>query len=381
MPTTNNNIRICENNLGELAAAGLSVASFQTSFPVANATSRFRNKQYKSMGNFTIDSNNSAMYIKIGSDQTTVELTADNYNYSTLASHISSQLNTDSSGWTASYDLSGGTYKFSFTCDQNATLLLSETTNAVWDTLGFTGSTDLSNVTFTADEQRNHTNEFIQFDLGYAAEVTSFFCIGSLDEYFSISSDATVLLKANNIDDDWTTPPVSIDLNTYRTDRGIFLFIDSLLSDYGYRFWRFHIEDKSNPLGPEESVKVSHIFLGDYITLENRNIQNGFTKKVVDPTVRQESVAGSLYWDTKTKYTLLESMGYTQIDKDDRETLENLWNRIGTQTPFYISVDPNLQVSKQLDDLTLFCVYNDEPVMQHVIADRFNYSLSFREII
>lgn len=381
---TNNNMRLCENNLGELSdSSGFTVASEQTAYPRSNAVSRFRNEQYRANGNFTLNSSNTALRIRVGADTTTISLTAGNYNYETLASHISTSLNTYSTGWSASYDLSGATYKFNISRYQSATLLLSQATNAIWNTIGFTGTTDLTDTSFVADEQRNHTHEYVQFDLGYEANITTFFCIGSLSEKFSISSDATILLKANNINDElqWPSPPLEINLADYRNDSGIYVFIDSLLTDTRYRFWRLHIEDKYNYQGPLECVRISNIYLGDYIYLNNRNIQNGFVKSVFDPTVRSESEAGSLYWDVKTKYTLINSVGFSFIDKDDRETLETLYNRLGTYTPLYISIDPNLQVTNTLSDMTFFCVYNEAPTMTHVIYDKFNYFLSFREII
>lgn len=384
MVVTNNNIRICENNLGELSdSSGFTVSSEQTAYPKANAISRFRNEQYRANGNFTLNSTNTALRIRVGANSTTIALTAGNYNYETLASHISTSLNNNSTGWSATYDLSGGTYKFRITRSSSATLLLSQNTNAIWNTIGFTGTSDLTDTSFTADEQRNHTKEYVQFDLGYEANVTTFFCIGSLSEKFSISSDATILLKANNINDEtqWESPPLEINLAEYRSDAGIYLFLDSLLEDTRYRFWRFHIEDKYNHQGPLECVRISNIYLGDYIYLNNRNIQNGFAKTVIDPTERSESEAGSLYWDTKTKYTIISSAGFAFIDKDDRETLERLYNRIGTSTPIYISIDPNLKITNELSDMTFFCVYNEAPTMSHVIFDKFNYLISFRELI
>jgi len=381
---TSSYMRICENNLAELSeSSGFVVSSEQTAYPKENAISRFRDEQWRPIGNFTIGSSNSALYIRVGSSDTTIDLTAGDYTYSTLASHISSRLNTLSSGWISAYDLNGGTYKFSLARVGGASLLLSSTTNAAWNTIGFTGTSIITDSSFIADEQRNHTNEYIQFDLGYEAEITTFFCIGSLSEKFSISSEATILLRANNIDDSihWSNPPLQIDLLDYRDDTGIYCFIDSLLTDTRYRFWRLHIEDKYNHQGPEQCIRISNIYIGDYIYLSNRNIQNGFVKTVNDPSTRSESESGSLFWDVKTKFTEISSVGFSFIDKDDRDKLEKLYNRIGTVTPIYISLDPTLAVSNKLSDLTYFCVYDAAPSMQHIINDKFNYSLMFREMI
>lgn len=380
MVATSNFMRIMDNNLGELADAGISFSSEQTAYPATNAVTRFRNEQWRAKGNFTLDSTNTALYITVDAVSTTVALTAGNYNYETLASHISTRLNTDSSGWTCSYDFSGGTFKYTIGRASSATLNFSSTTNAVWNTIGYTGSTDEAADSFVADQQRNHTDEYLQFDLGYAGEILAFFAIGTLDEVFSVSSDATILLKANNLNDNWDSPPLQIDLNTYKTDSGIYTFIDSLLTDTRYRFWRFHIFDRFNAIGPEECIKVSNLYLGDYTTLSDFNINNSFQKVTVDESVRSQSEGGSIYFDEKTKYTLFQSIGYGFIDKTARKTLESLYNRLGTTTPVYVSLDPNLKISDQLEDLTIYCVYNNSPVMSHVIYDKFNYSIEFREV-
>lgn len=378
---TPNWMRICENNLAELVDAGISFSSEQTAYPATNAVTRFRNQQYRAGGNFTINSSNSALYITVGSDSTTVELTAGDYTYSTLASHISTQLNTDSSAWTCDYDFSGGTYKFTIGNNANVTLNFSSTTNAVWSTLGYNRSTDEISTSFEADEQRNHTDEYLLFDMGYAANITSFFCIGTSDDVFSVSSDATILLRANNINDNWDTAPLEIDLSTYKYDSGVYCFIDSILTDTRYRYWKLHIQDYFNPLGPEECVKISHLYLGDYVTLTNHNINNNFQKIVVDESIRSQSEGGSLYHDVKTKYTAFRSIGYGFIDLESREALEKIYNKMGVTQPVYVSLDPNLKISSQLDDLTIYCVYDTSPVMDHVIYNKFNYNIEFREVI
>ena len=377
---TNNFMRILDNNLAELIAASIGFSSELTAYPATNAVNRFRSKQWRAKGNFTIDSSNSALYIQVAGNNTTVDLTAGNYNYSSVASHISSRLNTLSSGWTCSYDFSGGTFKFLISNAASVKLRLSQTANAAWDTLGFIGTTDETNTSFTADEQRNHTDEYLQFDLGYAGEVKAFMAIGTLDEVFSISSDGTIRLQANNVNS-FSSPPLDIDLSGDLLSTGIYKFIDSIATDLRYRHWKFKIIDRKNPLGPEESIKISHIYLGDYTQITSRSIQSGFNKATEDPSVRSESEGGALYFDTKTKFSLIQNVGYAHLSKSDRLTLENLFDEKGTTTPFYVSIDPNLKISTQLDELTKYVVYDSSPNFSHVIFDKFNYSINFSEVI
>jgi len=369
-------MRIMENNLAEVIDASISASSENSSYLATNAINRFRSKQWHATGRFTIDSTNTNIYT---SDGNTTISTGEYTTPAALATEIQTQLNAIGSNWTCTYDSSGGTYKFTIANSASKTLTISTSTNAIWDTIGFTGSTDQTGTTFLADEQRNHTSETVTFDLGYAGTVRFFAAIGTLDEVFSISSDATVKLQGNNLDL-WTAPPFEKTLTRY--DSGIYQFLESeTYADTNYRYWRFYIEDKKNPLGSDGCVKVSHIYIGDYVSLTDRNIASGFAKSVVDPSIRSESENGAIYFDTRTKYTVFTSMGYGYVDKDDRATLEQVYDRIGTTAPIYISLDPGLGISNTLDDLTKYVIYDSAPVMNHVVYDKFNYALSFREVV
>lgn len=369
-------MRIMENNLAEVISSSITASSENSSYPSTNVINRFRSKQWLASGRFTIDTTNQNLYCTDG----TAVITAGEYTTpSLLATEIQTQLNSIGSNWTVTYDSSGETYKFSIANTGSKTLTISNDTNAIWDDIGFTGSLDQTGTSFTADEQRNHTSETLLFDLGYAAEIRFFGAISKLDEVFSISTNATIKIQANNLNQ-WTSPPLDISLTRY--DSGIYQFLESeTYSDTKYRYWRFYIEDRANPLGPSGCIKISNVYIGDYLSLTTRNIVNGFTKVVADPSIRSESENGALYFDKRTKYTLLSSIGFAYIEQDDRQTLETLYDRVGLTTPFYISIDPGLNISNQLDDLTKYVIYDSAPQMDHVISSKFNYSISFREVI
>ena len=76
-----------------------------------------------------------------------------------------------------------------------------------------------------------------------------------------------------------------------------------------------------------------------------------------------------------------ENAGIQFLSKDDREKLERMFQVHGTHTPFFLSIDPTLCISKELHDLTKYVVFDDEPSFTHVIRDLFNMSLQFREVI
>lgn len=370
------NIRFCDNNFAELITSQIDYSSQLASFPFSNAINKFRSKVWKPSGCFVITTSNSKLYINDGTDKT-VTLTAAKYTTpALLASHIQTKLNAASSNWTVTYNSIAGTYRFKISNTGSVSLRFSQTTDAVWNTIGYTYSTDQTGTDFTANEQRNHTSEYAIFDMGYQAQMLFFAVIGPLQSEFPISSSATIKLYANNLNE-WSAPP--FELNLTRLDGGIFQFMDAI-ADTRYRYWKFEIVDKLNPLGPE-GLSIGHIFIGDYITLTTRNTNRGFTKSQIDPAQVFESENGALYFDEKTKYTNFDSMAMSYLDKNDKDTMEGLFRRLGKTTPLYVSIDPTKEITNDIDELTKYVVFNESPKFQHIIYDKFTMSLSFREVL
>jgi hypothetical protein len=368
MTTRNCKVRFFENNFAALTAAQIDYSSQVAAFPFSNAINSFRSKVWRPSGCFTITDSNNKLYY----DSTTVNIT--NGKYTTpalLAAEIQTQLG---GAWTVSHLTD--TYKFKIENTSSSTLKLSNQTNAIWDTIGFTGNTDAVGLSFTAHEQRNHTEEYAIFDLGYAQEITAMFIIGKLGEVFSISSSATVTISGNNINS-WDSPPYSKTLD--RTSGGMFCLLDET-TDTRYRFWRLSIIDKYNPLGPE-GLSISHLYLGDHINFESRNINNGFSKQNNDPSTVQEATSGALYFNKKTKYGIFNNMGLGYLPRENKDTLEVMFEKLGVTTPFYISLDPLTNITDSIDELTRYVVFTNSPVFTHVLYDKFNTSISVREVV
>ncbi len=375
MTARNHRIRFMDNNFAELITSSITKSSELSSFPFTNAINKFRSKVWKPSGHFLIEAAvNDAIYINDGTDKT-ITLTAAAYTTpALLATHVQTQLNASSSGWTVSYSTT--TYKFSIVRSSAGTLRYSQTTAAAWSTLGHTGSSDTINTTFVADEQRNHTYEYATFDLGYAASITFFAVISPLDEVFQISPGATIKIQANNLPQ-WTSPPLDLTLTRY--DGGLFRFLDDQ-SDTGYRYWRFYYQDKYNPLGPE-GVSIGHIYLGDYATFTNRDTGHGFEKMINDPTNVSVSEGGALYFDTKTKYSSIDGIGLEILERDDKDYLESLFQVKGIHTPFYVSIDPLINYTDNIDELTKYVVFAEAPRFRHIMRDMFSTSLKLRELV
>lgn len=376
MTTRNKNIRFMENNFAELISASITKSSELTAFPFSNAINKFRSLVWKPSGLFEITSSNCTLYINDGTNKT-VTITTGNYTTpDLLAAEIQTKLNASSANWTVQYDTLTGDYRFKISNTGSVTLRLSQTSNAIWNTIGYTTSADIVSTSFFATEQRNHTSEYCIFDMGYSAEILFFSVISPLDEVFSISNSATITLEASNLNQ-WSSPPLSITLT--RNDFGIYQFLDHI-TDTKYRFWRFKIVDKYNPRGPE-GISIGHIYIGDYITLDSRSVKKEFSKKVVDNSEQVQSENGTLYFNRKPKYTSFSSLVIPYIPRSDKDTLEQMFFNLGKTTPFFISLDPTLMISDELSEFTKYVVFTEEPNFQHVFSDKFDMTLQLKELL
>lgn len=371
----NPRLRFMDNNVAE--AGSITASSTLSGTSASNLFNDNRYKAWKPSGQFLIDSTNQELYINDGGD-VTVSIT--NGSYATpaaLATQIQTDLNAASSNWTVAYDLSGGTYKFTISNTGSVTLRYSQTTNAIWDTLGYTGAGDTTATSFVADEQRNHTEEYLVIDMGTAQQMEFFALLGPSGEPFQVNSSATIKLQANGVDS-WASPP--LDLTLTWDDQGIMRFFDDQSSLPSYRFWRVYVQDKQNALGPQ-GVSYSHLYLGTYETITLRGMSNGFIKKVIDPSSEFISSGGARFYNQRTQYLEISSLGLNFLEATERRNLEQMSYNLGKTNSFYLSLDPTLCASTELQELTRYVRFTDTPVFAHVKSDIYSMRFSVREVI
>jgi hypothetical protein len=273
------------------------------------------------------------------------------------------------------YDSVGETYKFTISRTSPATLRLSQSVSSIWNTIGFLDTTDVTASSFTADAQRNHTEEYVTIDLGIRYPIRFIALLGPIDEVFQISKNATVRVMGSNLNT-FTSPPYSQTITV--TDKGALRFLDDT-DDTSYRYWKISIIDNDNPIGP--NMGITHLFIGDYETTLTYNLAKGFQFKNEDASKRSISESGVIYSDVKTKHTSFDSMNVQILDRTDRATLEKVFMKLGTTTPFFLSLDPTEVISDDISELTRLVVFEDNPSFQHVIRDLYSCSMAFREIV
>lgn len=355
-----------------VTSSNISSPGAVSGYAVTQLANDFRWKTYKPGGNFTITTSNNTLYINDGLNKT-VTMTSGNYTYSTLASHAQTQLNASSSGWTVSYSTTTGKFTFA---RSSGTLRFTQTSSAAWSTFGFADTVDTAGTSWTSSTNINHTDEWILIDLGAPYAVTAACLISLQGEDFPISQGATFKIQGNNLNV-WTAPTLNVSMTW--SDLGGFKFLDDQ-SDYTFRYWRFYWTDKQNGLGPT-GFQFSHIYLGDYTTLTNRNVASGFSKSHEDPVDIQESDGGAEFFNLRTKYQTIENLTLPYLDASERRQLEQDYFEYGLSKPFYVSLDPTLMISDSLNELTRFVRFTRPPTFVHHRTDTFSMAnISLREV-
>lgn len=371
MITDNKRVRFCENNFIDSSIV-MDFSSELAEFPFSNSYLSERTKLWKPSGYFKIENSNSFIHINDGSNKN-VQITVGEYQSPTLlASEIQTKLNSISSGFTVEFTTS---FKFKISRTSSFTFRVDNVLNSIAQTIGFVSLVDYVGSSLTAERISNHTSEWATFDFGYAASVDFVAIIGPVDEIFTISPTAEVKIYANNIND-FTSPAFTKTLTRY--DAGIINFIDDY--DSSFRYWKIEIKDANNINGPQ-CFSIGNIYIGDYQTLESRNLENGFTQTFGDKSEKYEAESGALFFDKRQKIKSFEGISLGYLNKTDKKMFDSMFQKLGLSESFYVSLDPTGCFTDDLDELTRFVRFNSEPQYRHIVRDIFSISTSFSECV
>ncbi len=373
--TVPSTLRLMCNNFSDMDTDRIEYSSQKSGYPISNCLSNLiRSKVWRPTGHFEVTDSNNKIYINDSIDKT---VTLTNGHYATaalLATHVASMLNAASSLWTCAY--SSTTFKFTTAHTGSVTMRFSQTTNAAWSLLGYLGSSDEAGTSFVSDAQRNHSHEYITFDFGYQQSIKFIALISPKDIIFPFSSGAVIKIQASNIAD-WVTPDFEQSLEV--STKGAFTFLDAD-TDTAYRFWRIFIQDPMAPDGPE-SFKIGQVYIGDYMTFPERPIAYGFSKGANDFSVPSESESGTRYFDKKIQSYGFQNVQIDIAERDDKDEVESLWERFGTHTPFFVSLDPEKTFTNTIAETTKFVFFDTKPNQVHSFRDFFTMQFSFSEAI
>lgn len=375
MAASTKNIRFMSDNYAALSSATVTSSSDTTGFEIANVVDERRFKQWVPEGYFDITTSNNKLYFNDGADHTAT-ITVGTYTAATLFAEATTQMNAVGTTTDNSVEFSSGNFRIQNT-SVAWTLKVASTTDAIWDTIGFTGGIDISKsagVHAFADETRIHTSEFVHVDFGVATECDFVSLIGPLNEAFALSNTATVTLMANSVDS-FTSPPFS---KTVTADTfGALLFFDDDASR-SYRYWKLEIIDRDNA-NLSSSLVFGHFYLGAYDTVTSGNTEVGFSVEQVDPSIEMASENGTRFFNRRTNYLNFSGVQMLYVSAAERRTLQEMFYDLGIHTPFYVSFDPTLDISVEHQELTRYVTFATVPIFNHVFKDIYSIAMDFRE--
>jgi hypothetical protein len=172
-------------------------------------------------------------------------------------------------------------------------LMLTDVLFTAADLLGFDDSADLTGLdTYTADEIRCHTSEWIKWDLGATSNPDAFIVIGKRSTGVNLSESAVITLEGS-LTDSWGSPAYS-QVIPYNENALIKLKANGAdgLHSSALRYWRVTIVDRSNANGYVEFAKV---YLGEQLTTTQGTVQFPFTHSHNDYSRNNRSDSGSIF--------------------------------------------------------------------------------------
>ena len=327
------------NNLWADTTKAISYSTQHPNFPATNSRHRDFTKPWKSRhgvgsgwGQFTIEVNvNDAIDFDEGGGELQATITPGIYNADSLCTEIKTQL--DAAGaltYTVTYsDLAN---KFTITASGNFTLRWDTGTRkarSVADTLGYIDSADDNGTTnsFEADYIRIHTEEYLGEDLGTATNI-----YGVIIQKHNIQTAGLAQIWGSNNSDFSTGIKLSF---TIQDD----ILVLSWPIPYQYQYWRFYIEDPSNPDG---YVEMGMCFLGSEFR-PTRYFSPERAGRPVDPSLVKRSEGGQVSTIQRTRYFERE---YEFQSTNQKTEFEAMFESVGTSKGFFFCENSDYPLTK-----------------------------------
>jgi hypothetical protein len=175
--------------------------------------------------------------------------------------------------------------------------------------------TRLSRVGRTTDD----ATQWVKFSFSSAVDVDYMLILAH-----NITSGATIKVQANATDV-WTSPSIDTAM-TYNAD----YIIHGFSSTESYRYWRFYVDDSSNP---DEYIEIGHLFLGEYLDMPGIDPASVIVKN--SNSVAEKSVSGQLYADVRLKYKAA-SFTLPNVTEAQRTEINAFWDTVDIARPFTV---------------------------------------------
>jgi hypothetical protein len=371
MIDTSKAMRFMTNNFLETGYASLVATSNADGYDFADALNpRERTKVFKFGGRFLIDSTNNKMYIG------GVTYTIPSFDYLT-AQDLCSAINSVITGIAS---ITYGSDNDFILIPEAAprTFNLTTTTNAIWETIGFSTG---ANITAAGVGSENHANmvrlhwpyEEITIDFGYQAQIGFIGMISDLAEEFKIPAGAVIEIFGNTVNN-FAAPPLSQQITRYET--GAFKFLDDI-SDSAWRYIKLRITCPTGSFLPE----LGYLYIGDYSVFPERNISTEFEMTHDDGSILSRSDDGQIYSNDKTPLRVYSSLQVGLAKPECAAFLKNIYKLKQLSTPFFVHLDPKEYLSDSFEEHMALVRFSSPPKYKHIIRDLFEFSFELREAI
>jgi len=330
------NIVLSYKSYGDDAATALTYSSQHPNFPASNVQHRWFKKPWRSKygagsgwGTFRITTANQKIYFNEGGGNLTATLTPGDYDATSLCAQIKTQM--DAAGLTYTITYSDVTNKFTFAISAGSfKLLLSNQTNAVWSSLGWTTLSDTGvAASQTSDTLRVHTVEELKFDLGAAKTIKAIFL-----KFNNFQSTATIQIRFYS--DAWITLAKTINVTSV-TMPILSTDISAYFTNDSYRYVMVYMSDPSNP---NLYLQLGRVWIYTYF-----EPHYGFTMERTmtgnDPSVMSFSDDGQAASIQKSRYSTWE-YNFDAVKPSEKASFDEIFQYFGTTLPLFICENPDV---------------------------------------
>lgn len=358
------------------------VSSEDTAYPASNVYDITRRRQtWRSKGYWKIASPaNTVVFNEGGTDKTATiaagAYTTDSAFLAAIATAFNGAAGKQNT-YSVSRDTSTGKVKITAVLAGTGTIFTIKWTSATgFGTLiGFdTSANDTGSLSYTADLLRIHTSEWFTFDFGAPANPTGFFAVSDRNRPLNITPDAVVTLMAN-ASDAWGTPAESFTV-TVRDFLLGYVNKDGIAAlPGGYRYWHVDIYDPANP---DLYLELGAMMLGAHIVLARGCPAFPFESTPISNSVVAYSESGQT-WVGKRPKTQMHQLNWEKLTNDDQEALHDHWNEVGTESPFFVCMDPDNAFSSDGVKWSRLVRFNSEPPSRLVSPGNWSSGWQLRE--
>ena len=214
-------------------------------------------------------------------------------------------------------------------------------------------------------------DQYLEFDLGYQARPKTAILINE-QRGILLSQQATIKVIGSN-DGNWTTPEVEVVIPW--DENFISKFDDSAFGSC--RFYRFFFDDPNQVDG---YLEVGNLFLGESVQFTSSDVALNWDDTKLDDSDEIESDGGEPWFDTKTQRDRW-TFELPLMNKTDKDNLVEIFKTVGRHKPFYLHLDPGLEISSTQSELARYVRFINDLSVVNVFNDAYNVRISVKEAI